>query len=60
MAILSFPLILPILIILINLSKITDIEFSWNIIEDDIYLLILLNIILISLSNFLFKFLWKS
>ena len=47
MSVLSFPIILPILLILINISKISASEFSWNLVEDDIYLLILLKFCLV-------------
>tara|TARA_B110000014_G_scaffold59249_1_gene40039 strand:- start:736 stop:1398 length:663 start_codon:yes stop_codon:yes gene_type:complete len=60
MSVLSFPVILPILLILINVSKISASEFSWNLVEDDIYLLFLLNIIVLVLSKILFGFLWRS
>ncbi len=59
-AVLSFPVIIPILLILIKLSKMSSSEFSWNIIQDDFYLLILLNIILIAMTKILFKFLWRN
>jgi heme exporter protein B len=59
-SILSFPVIIPILILLIKLSKISSSEFSWNLIQDDIYLLILLNIILVALTKILFSFLWRN
>ncbi len=59
-SVLSFPVIIPILLLLIKLSKISTAEFSWIIIQDDIYLLILLNIILIALTKFLFNFLWRN
>ena len=59
-AVLSFPVIIPILLILIKLSKISSSEFSWNIIQDDFYLLILLNIILVAMTKILFKFLWRN
>jgi len=59
-SILSFPVIIPILILLIKLSKISSSEFSWNLIQDDIYLLILLNIILVVLTKILFSFLWRN
>ena len=59
-SVLSFPVIIPILLILIKLSKLSSSEFSWNIIQDDFYLLILLNIILISMTKILFKFLWRN
>ena len=59
-SVLSFPVIIPILLILIKLSKVSSSEFSWNIIQDDFYLLILLNIILIAMTKILFKFLWRN
>ena len=59
-SILSFPVIIPILILLIKLSKIASSEFSWNLVQTDIYLLILLNIILIALTKILFNFLWRN
>tara|TARA_Y100000768_G_scaffold145431_1_gene108455 strand:+ start:866 stop:1528 length:663 start_codon:yes stop_codon:yes gene_type:complete len=59
-AVLSFPVIIPILLILIKLSKMSSSEFSWNIIQDDFYLLILLNIILVAMTKILFKFLWRN
>lgn len=59
-SVLSFPVIIPILLILIKLSKMSSSEFSWNIIQDDFYLLILLNIILIVMTKILFKFLWRN
>lgn len=59
-SVLSFPVIIPILLILIKLSKMSSSEFSWNIIQDDFYLLILLNIILIAMTKILFKFLWRN
>ena len=59
-SVLSFPVIIPILLILIKLSKLSSSEFSWNIIQDDFYLLILLNIILIAMTKILFKFLWRN
>ena len=59
-SVLSFPVIIPIFLLLIKLSKISSAEFSWILIEDDIYLLILLNIILVSLTKVLFGFLWRN
>ncbi len=59
-SVLSFPIILPILLLLIKISKISSIEFSWNLVQDDIYLLILLNIILLALTKILFTFLWRN
>ena len=59
-SILSFPIILPILLLLIKISKISSTEFSWNLVQDDIYLLFLLNIILLALTKILFTFLWRN
>jgi len=60
MSVLSFPIILPILLILIKITKIAASNFSWNLVQDDIYLLILLNIITLSLSKILFGYLWRN
>ena len=59
-SVLSFPVIIPILLILIKISKLSSTEFSFNLIQDDIYLLILLNIIMISITKILFNFLWRN
>ena len=59
-SVLSFPVIIPILLILIKISKLSSLEFSFNLIQDDIYLLILLNIIMISITKVLFNFLWRN
>ena len=59
-SVLSFPIILPILLLLIKISKISSTEFSWNLVQYDIYLLILLNIILLALTKILFTFLWRN
>ena len=59
-SVLSFPIILPILLLLIKISKIFSTEFSWNLVQYDIYLLILLNIILLALTKILFTFLWRN
>jgi len=60
MSVLSFPIILPILLILIKITKISALNFSWNLVQDDIYLLILLNVITLSLSKILFGYLWRN
>ena len=59
-SVLSFPIILPILLLLIKTSKISSTEFSWNLVQDYIYLLFLLNIILLALTKILFTFLWRN
>ena len=59
-SVLSFPVIIPILLLLIRLSKISSSKFSWNLIQDDFYLLILLNIILVAMTKILFSYLWRN
>ena len=59
-SVLSFPVIIPILLLLIRLRKISSSEFSWNLIQDDFYLLILLNIILVAMTKILFSYLWRN
>ena len=59
-SVLGFPVILPILLLLVRISKISSIDFSWNLIREDIYLLILLNIILLALTKVLFNYLWRN
>ena len=59
-SVLSFPVIIPILLLMIRLSKISSSEFSWNLIQDDFYLLILLNIILVAMTKILFSYLWRN
>ena len=59
-SVLSFPVIIPILLLLIRLSKISSSEFSWNLIQDAFYLLILLNIILVAMTKILFGYLWRN
>ena len=59
-SILSFPLIIPSLLILIKISKVSSVEFSWSIVLDDIYLLVLLNIIMLLSTKVLFNFLWRN
>jgi heme exporter protein B len=59
MAILSFPIVLPILITLIRLSKsaINNTTISWG---NDVLTLVSIDLILIALCFLLFPFLWKD
>lgn len=59
MAILSFPIIMPLLIVLIKLSKnaIDGLEL-WD--YNSILVLLFLNVIIIALSYLLFRYLWRD
>jgi heme exporter protein B len=59
MAILSFPIVLPILITLIRLSKsaINNTTISWG---NDVLTLVSIDLILLALCFLLFPFLWKD
>ena len=60
MAILGFPLILPLLLMIIRLSKrsILNLQLDQNV--DDILILALLNLITVVLSYILFPYLWRD
>ncbi len=59
MAILSFPIIMPLLIVLIKLSKnaIDGLE-NWDV--DYLLILVYINVIIIILSYLLFRYLWRD
>jgi heme exporter protein B len=60
MAVLSFPVILPLLLIIIRISKHAieglDISTSWN----NLIILLSINIIVITIGSILFPFIWRS
>ncbi len=60
MAVMSFPLILPILLIVISLAKNALDGIAWSVVQDKILLLFGIDIIVIVLSYILFPFLWRS
>ncbi|MGQ0828295.1 MAG: heme exporter protein CcmB [Bacteroidota bacterium] len=59
MAILSFPIMMPLLMVLIKLSKnaIDGLE-NWDM--NSIFVLLFLNVIIITLSYILFRYLWRD
>lgn len=60
MAILSFPLIIPIILTLINLSKISvDLKLNTGI-SNDLYILLGIDSLLLGMSLLLYPFLWKD
>ena len=60
MAVLSMPLLFPILINLIKTSEICLIENEFYLVDNHILLLILLNIAIVLLSYLLFPYLWRD
>lgn len=60
MAILSFPVILPILLMLIRLSKNAMDGLARSVSMDEISILVSVNIMLAAISYVLFPYLWKS
>src|SRR5699024_6156697 len=60
MAILSFPVIIPLLMVLVKLSfgAITETDFGVNM--KDISLLLFINVITITISLLLFPYLWRD
>ena len=60
MAILSFPIILPMVLMLIRLSKNAMDGLEWNTSYDEILTLLGIDAIVIALSYLLFPFLWRS
>ena len=60
MAVLSFPIILPMLSMLIRLSKNAIDGLEWNTSYDEILILLAIDAIVITISYLLFPFLWRS
>ncbi|GAB2777364.1 heme exporter protein CcmB [Rhabdobacter roseus] len=60
MAVLSFPILLPMLLMTINLSKNALDGLDWDVSMDEIRTLLALDAIVITLSYLLFPYLWRS
>ncbi|UKT64626.1 heme exporter protein CcmB [Pedobacter mucosus] len=60
MAILSFPIIIPVLILLIKLSKNAVDGLPWDTSYDEIAMLLAVNVITVSTSLLLFPYLWRD
>jgi heme exporter protein B len=60
MAILSFPILLPLLMTIIKFSKNAMDGLSWSVNYPNLILLIAINILVTSLSYMLFPYLWKE
>jgi len=60
MAILSFPVILPLVLLLIDASKNAIDGLAWSVSKDELLLLVGMDLILAALAYILFPFLWRS
>ena len=60
MAILSFPVLLPLLLIVIRVTKRAMEGLDWSVSRPDLIFLIAINIIVLVMTYLLFPFLWKS
>jgi len=60
MAILSFPVVIPLLILLIKLSKNAMDGLDRSVSADEIVLLLAINVIVIVLALLLFPYLWRD
>jgi heme exporter protein B len=60
MAVLSFPIILPMLLMTIKLSKNALDGLDWSVSTDEITTLLSIDLIVITLSILLFPYLWRS
>ncbi|TAF47584.1 MAG: ABC transporter permease [Sphingobacteriales bacterium] len=60
MAVLSFPLIIPLLMLLIKLSKNAMDGLAGSVSYDEIGVILLINVIVVSISLLLFPYLWRD
>jgi heme exporter protein B len=60
MAILSFPVIIPMLLMLIRVSKNALDGLDWSVSYDEILILFAINLLVITISYWLFPYLWRS
>ena len=60
MAVLSFPIVIPVLIVLIKLSKNAIDGLDRSVSLDDIGLLVIINVLIMTVSLLLFPYLWRD
>jgi len=60
MAVLSFPVIIPMLLMLIKISKNALDGLDWSASQDEFVILLAINAIVITISYLLFPYLWRS
>jgi heme exporter protein B len=60
MAVLSFPVMLPLLLLLMKVSKNAIDGLAWQVSYDEIWLILAINTIVVAVSYLLFAYLWRS
>jgi heme exporter protein B len=60
MAVLSFPVILPLLLLLLKVSKNAIDGLAWSVSYDEIVLIVAINTIVVAVAYMLFAYLWRS
>lgn len=60
MAILSFPVLMPLLLVSVKLSKHAIDGIAWSVSYKYLLILIMLNIVVVALATLLFNYLWKE
>lgn len=60
MAILSFPVLMPLLLVSVKLSKHAIDGLAWSVSYKYLFILIMLNIVVVALATLLFNYLWKE
>lgn len=60
MAVLSFPIVLPLLLLLIKVSKNAIDGLAWSVSFDELLTLFAINLIVLSISYVLFPYLWRT
>jgi heme exporter protein B len=60
MAVLSFPMVIPLLLLLIKASKVAMDGLDRSLLTDDLIILLSIKVILVSISFLLFPYLWRN
>ena len=60
MAILSFPVLMPLILVSVKLSKFAIDGLAWSVSFKYLLILIMLNFVVIALATLLFNYLWKD
>lgn len=60
MAILSFPVLMPLLLVSVKLSKHAIDGLGWAVSSNYLLILIMLNFVVIALATLLFSYLWRE
>ena len=60
MAILSFPVLMPLLMVSVKLSKHAIDGLAWSVSYNYLLILVMLNLVVIALATILFNYLWRE